>query len=79
MNIPNGWHYVPHGSTQPVQVIAPLIGGYDDGNMVDIGVVEELFDHLEVPGKDHMHYYALERRGDLWVYVFVMSERRAVA
>lgn len=77
--IPEGWHYVPYGSTEPVQVIAPLIGGYDDGNMVAIGVVEELFDHIEVPGKEHVHYYALERRGDLWVYVFVMSERRAVA
>ena len=79
MNIPNGWHYVPHGSTEPVQVIAPLIGGYDDGNAVEIGAAEELPDHLEVPGKDHMHYYALERRGDLWVYLFFMSERRAVA
>ena len=79
MNIPKGWHYVPHGSTEPVQVIAPLIGGYDDGNAVEIGAVEELPDHIEVPGKDHMHYYALERRGDLWVYVFVLSERRAVA
>ena len=76
---PEGWHYVPHGSADAVQVIAPLIGGYDDGNMVDIGVVEELFDHIEVPGKEHVHYYALERRGDLWVYVFVLSERRAVA
>ena len=56
---------------------SPLIGGYDDGNAVEIGAAEELPDHLEVPGKDHMHYYALERRGDLWVYVFVMSERRA--
>ena len=77
MKIPKGWHYVPHGSTEPVQVVAPLIGGYDDGNAVEIGAAEELPDHLEVPGKDHMHYYALERRGDLWVYVFVLSERRA--
>ena len=47
--IPEGWHYVPHGSTEPVQVIAPLIGGYDDGNAVEIGAAEELPDHLE-PG-----------------------------
>jgi hypothetical protein len=64
---------------EPVQVVAPLIGGYDDGSMVEIGAVEELPDHIEVPGKDHMHYYALERRGVFWVYVFVMSERRALA
>jgi hypothetical protein len=79
MNIPDGWHYVPHGSPEPAQVIAPLIGGYDDGNTVEIGSCEELPDHLEVLGKDHMHYYALERRGAFWVYVFFMSERRAVA
>jgi len=35
--IPDGWHYVPHGSPEPVQVMAPLIGGYDDGNTVEIG------------------------------------------
>ena len=35
-----------------MQVIAPLIGGYDDGNMVDIGVVKELFDHSEMPGQE---------------------------
>jgi hypothetical protein len=83
--IPEGWHYVPHGSAEPVQVIAPLIGGYDDGNAVEIGAAEELPDHLEVPGNEHMHYYALEHRGCyglthhalLWVYVFVLSERRA--
>lgn len=79
MNIPEGWRYVPHGSSEPVQVIAPLIGGYDDGSIVEIGAVEELPDHIQVPGKEHVHYYALERRGDLWVYVFVLSERRAVA
>jgi hypothetical protein len=79
MNIPDGWHYVPHGSPEPVQVVAPLIGGYDDGNTVEIGSCEELLDHLEVPGNEHMHYYALERRGAVWVYAFFMSERRAVA
>jgi hypothetical protein len=62
-----------------VQTVAPLIGGYDDGSSVDIGSCEELSDHLEVPGKEHVHYYALERRGRTWVYVFVLSERRAVA
>ena len=77
--IPEGWHYVPHGSAEPVQTVAPMIGGPADGSYTDIGAVEELPDHIEVPGKDHMHYYALERRGDLWVYVFVLSERRAVA
>ena len=77
--IPEGWHYMPHGSAEPVQTVSPMIGGPADGSYTDIGAVEELPDHIEVPGKDHMHYYALERRGDLWVYVFFMSERRAVA
>ena len=64
---------------EQLQCVLPLIGGYDDGNTVEIGSCEELPDHLEVPGKEHMHYYALERRGHTWVYVFVMSERRALA
>ena len=79
MTMPEGWHYVPHGAREPVQTVAPLLGGYDDGNTVHIGSCEELPDHIEVPGRDHMHYYALERRRGVWVYVFVMSERRAVA
>ena len=79
MNIPDGWHYVPHGSPEPVQTVAPMINGPADGSYTDIGSVEELPDHLEVPGRDHMHYYALERRGAVWVYAFFMSERRAVA
>lgn len=66
-------------SDEQLQCVLPLIGGYDDGNTIEISEGEELPDHLEVPGKDHMHYYALECRGDLWVYVFFMSERRAVA
>ena len=53
----------------------------------DIGAVEELPDHIELKGEQHIHYYALEHRGcyglthhaSLWVYVFVLSERRAVA
>ena len=74
--IPESWHYVPHGSAEPVQTVAPMIGGPADGSYTDIGAVEELPDHIEVPGKEHVHYYALERRGDLWVFVFVLSERR---
>jgi len=61
------------------QCVLPLIGGYDDGNTVEIGEGEELPDHVEVPGNEHMHYYALERRSNTWVYAFFMSERRAVA
>ena len=85
--IPEGWHYVPHGSTEPVQTVAPMIGGPADGSYTDIGAVEELPDHIELNGGQHIHYYALEHRGccglthyaSLWVYVFVLSERRAVA
>jgi hypothetical protein len=77
--IPDGWHYVPHGSPEPVQTVAPMIGGPADGSCTDIGAVEELPDHIEVPGNEHMHYYAIERRGHTWAYVFVMSERRALA
>lgn len=73
--IGDGWSYVPHGAREPVQTVAELIGGPVDGSFTDIGSVEELPDHLEVPGTDHMHYYALERRGGYWVFVFVMSER----
>jgi hypothetical protein len=64
-----------------------MIGGPADGSYTDIGAVEELPDHIEFEGEQHIHYYALEHRGcyglthhaSLWVYVFVMSERRAVA
>ena len=86
--IPEGWHYVPHGSTEPVQTVAPMIGGPADGSFTDIGCVEELADHIEIKGEQHVHYYALEQRGYLpfgqstgvqsvWVYVFVLSERKA--
>ena len=64
---------------EQLQCVLPMIGGYDDGNAVEIGEGEELPDHLEVPGNEHMHYYALECRGSTWVYAFFMSERRAVA
>jgi len=64
---------------EQLQCVLPLIGGYDDGNTVEIGEGEELPNHLEVPGNEHMHYYALERRGNTLVYAFFMSERRAVA
>jgi hypothetical protein len=66
-------------SDEQLQCVLPLIGGYDDGNTIEIGQGEELPDHLEVPGNEHMHYYALECRGSTWVYAFFMSERRAVA
>jgi hypothetical protein len=66
-------------SDEQLQCVLPLIGGYDDGNTVEIGQGEELPDHLEVPGNEHMHYYALECRGSTWVYAFFMSERRALA
>lgn len=83
--IPEGWHYVPHGSPEPVQTVAPLIGGPSDGGFIDIGSVEELADHIPVMGEQHVHYYALENRGcyglsgcaSVWVYVFVLSEGRA--
>jgi hypothetical protein len=66
-------------SDEQLQCVLPLIGGYDDGNAIEIGQGEELPDHLEVPGNEHMHYYALECRGSTWVYAFFMSERRALA
>ena len=66
-------------SDEQLQCVLPLIGGYDDGNTIEIGQGDELPDHLEVPGNEHMHYYALECRGSTWVYAFFMSERRAVA
>ena len=66
-------------SDEQLQCVLPLIGGYDDGNTIEIGEGEELPNHIEVPGNEHMHYYALECRGSTWVYAFFMSERRAVA
>lgn len=66
-------------SDEKFQCVFPLIGGYDDGNTIEISEGEELPDHLEVPGKKHMHYYALECRGSRLVYAFFKSERRAVA
>jgi len=66
-------------SDEQLQCVLPMIGGYDDGNSIEIGEGQELPDHLEVPGNEHMHYYALECRGSTWVYTFFMSERRAVA
>ena len=41
MNIPDGWHYVPHGSPEPVQVMAPLIGGYDLHDVKILGNTSE--------------------------------------
>ena len=66
-------------SDEQLQCVLPLIGGYDDGGTIEIGEGEELPNHIEVPGNEHMHYYALECRGSTWVYAFFMSERRAVA
>ena len=85
--IPDGWHYVPHGSPEPVQTVAPMINGPADGSYTEIGSVDELPDHIEFEGEQHIHYYALEHRGcyglthhaSMWVYTFVLSERRAVA
>ena len=86
--MPDGWHYVPHGSPEPVQTVAPMLGGGPaDGGYTDIGSVDELADHIPVHGEQHVHYYALERRARLgtdgfsflWVYVFVKSEKRAAA
>jgi hypothetical protein len=71
------WFYVPHGSALPIQMVAPLLGGIADGESYHIGFVEELPDCLERFGENCVHYYALEQRGKLWVYTFVLSEVRA--
>lgn len=74
--LPDGWCYVPHGAREPVQFLAPLIGGPDDGCEVHIGTCEELPNHITRHTRQAVHYYALARERGRWVFIHHSSETR---
>lgn len=59
------------------QTRAELMGGPCDGEKINIGLCEELSDHVARHTAAFVHYYLLGKKGGLWVYLHHSVERRA--
>lgn len=74
--LPDGWCYVPHGSPEPVQAYAALVGGPDDGCEIYIGTCKELPGYISRHTREAVHYYALASRNGRWVFLHHSVEPR---